>query len=76
VLDYDKQMSWTRRRVLSLPAAAAALPWRAIAAPALDLWAVAGDHVKLAERSRGKEKLWGRIGGNEAELASAKLLGN
>lgn len=61
--------------MLSLPAAAAALPRRAIAAPALDLWAVAGDHVKLAERSRGKEKLWGRIGGNEAELASAKLLG-
>lgn len=44
------------------------------AATAPDLWEIAGGHVKLAEQSRRKEKLWGRIGGNEAELASARLL--
>ncbi|MBX9604555.1 MAG: M28 family peptidase [Bryobacteraceae bacterium] len=67
-------MSWTRRRVLSLPAAGAATPWSAIAETAPDLWAIAGDHVKLAQQSRREEKLWGRIGGNEAELASARML--
>lgn len=39
-----------------------------------DLLAVAEGHVRLAGQNRGKTMLWGRIGGSEAERASARLL--
>ncbi len=43
-------------------------------APSPDLLEIAAAHVRLAEATRAQTQLWGRIGGSEAERASARLL--
>jgi hypothetical protein len=63
-------MKLTRRELLA--AAAAATQLRATAK--MDLYEIAAEHVQLADESKDKHKLWGRIGGSDAERASAKLL--
>lgn len=40
---------------------------------ATDLLEVAKNHVQLAEATRSRAQLWGRLGGSDAERASARL---
>ena len=59
-------LSAVRRREFLLAAAAQAAPG--------DLREIARSHVEIAAKHRGRARIWGRIGGSEAEHASAAAL--
>ncbi|MEK6299949.1 MAG: M28 family peptidase [Acidobacteriota bacterium] len=54
-------------------AVGASKPPRGVLADDPDLLEIAKGHVQLAEATRSRAQLWGRLGGSDAERASARL---